>query len=174
MGPLTGGDTSYSIYIQNSSIQSGYQHVIFNDANRFFENMTNCQYVAGMRYTETLGWLPNVHTTRLAAFPMRISMHNFTTSTRPFRIMAYDAVTGTKVGETIVNVAANQTETIQESALEQTFNFTPTASQLHLNLRIDLSDGSSFNGTATVGSAVFNSALNALINMSTICKMPIQ
>jgi hypothetical protein len=170
-GPLSGGDTGYSLYLQNSNVQSAFQHVIFNDNNRFFENMSSCQYIAGMRYVETIGWLPNVHTTRLAAFPMRIYVHNFTVGPRPFRVNAYDAVTGTKIGETTVTVAGNETLTIQESALEQTLNFTPTASQLHLNIFVELADGGTFNGIATVASTVFNSALAAQINMSTHCKL---
>jgi hypothetical protein len=168
-GPLTGGDAGYSIYLRNPSIDSGFQHVIFNGANQFFENLSLCQYFQGTQYLRVVGWLPNVHTTRLAAFPMRLFVHNFNNVPGNFRINAFDAVTGAKIGDTVVTVAANETLTILESALETTLNFTPTASQLHLNILVEAADGGTYNGVATA--AVFNSALNALIGMSTVCKL---
>lgn len=168
-GALTGGDTGYSVYLQNSNIDSGFMHVTFNGGNQFFENQSNCQFFAGTQYLRLVGWLPNVHTTRLAAFPMRIYVHNFNNAQAAYRLTAYDAVTGTVIGNTVVTLAANETRTIQESALEQTLNFTPTASQFHINVRVEAADGGTYNGHASA--AVFNTSLNALINMSTACKL---
>ncbi|MDX2223357.1 MAG: hypothetical protein SFV21_11435 [Rhodospirillaceae bacterium] len=168
-GSLTGGDTGYSIYLRNPSIDSGFQHVIFNGANQFFENLSACQFFQGTQYLRVVGWLPNVHTTRLAAFPMRLFVHNFNNVGGNFRITAFDAVTGGKINDTVVTVAANETLTMLVSALETALNFTPTASQLHLNILVEAADGGTSNAVATA--AVFNSTLNALIGMSTVCKL---
>lgn len=168
-GPLTNGDTAYSVYLQNSNIDSGYMHVIFNGDNRFFENMSNCQFFAGTQYLRVVGWLPNVHTTRLSWFPMRIYVHNFNNAQATYRLTAYDAVSGATIGNTVITLEPNETRTIEESALEQTLDFTPSASQLQINIRVEAADGGTYNGLATA--AVFNSTLNALINMSTACKL---
>lgn len=167
---LPAGDNGYTLYVRNPNNDSGIQHVIFNDGNRFFENMSWCQHFSGARYQTLVGWLTNFHTTRLTGFPMTVNIHNYNNVTQPYRITAYDSTTGSQIGQPIiVDVLANETRAISNSTLEQMLNFSPATGQIHMTLYVDTPNNGIFNAVAT--SVVFNSALNANINMTTSCKV---
>lgn len=166
---LPAGDTGYSLYIRNPNNESGFQHVIFNNTSRFFENLSLCQFFSGARYLTLIGWLPNFHTTQLSGFPMTLNIHNYNNVTQPYRVTAYDSTTGTQVGQITVDVLANETKAISSSSLEQMMNFSPASGQIHITLFVDTANNSNFN--AVISGIVFNSALNANVNMSTTCKV---
>ena len=85
-GALTGGDTSYALYMQDPDSYLSYQHVIYNGGNQFFENVSSCHYASNNDYALLNTLLYNVHTSQLAAYPAQIYIHNFATSSNTFRI----------------------------------------------------------------------------------------
>ena len=168
-GALNGGDTSYALYVQNPDTASGWQHVTFNGNNNFFENASVCktllnQQVASISSTAVL---TNVHTSRLAAFPSEVQIHNFWNAAVTYRVTAIDSTTGTVLGAVNVNTQANASYVIPESQLESQLNFTPSASQTHINLFV--TDPTGAPPYEVLGQTITNTALSAQINMTTAC-----
>jgi hypothetical protein len=161
---LSGGDDSYALYLQDSDQYAGYQHVIYNGGNGFFENVSTC---ATLLTPAAGGVLTNVHTSNLTAYPSQIRIHNYGTQSATYRVTVSDAVTGAAIGTADVSVAANASATYQESYFEQQLHWTPTSSQLHANFSIAPVGTSAF--TAVLGSTIFNQQFSAYVSMSEIC-----
>lgn len=106
---LENGDTSFALYMQNTDPASGYQHVIFNNDNSFFENASIC----GTTFEDALSAvanskvLINVHTSLLAPWPSQIEIHNFWNAPVTYTVTIVEAVTGTVMGQVNVDTEAN-------------------------------------------------------------------
>lgn len=109
----------------------------------------------------------NVHTSRLAAFPSEIQLHNYWNAAVAYRLTAIDAATGTVIGAITVNAGPNASYSIPESAIETQLNFTPTAAQTHIN--IFATDPTGAPPYEVLGQTITNTTLSAQINMSTAC-----
>ena len=171
-GALTGGDDNYTLYVHNPNGSAAYQHVIFNGANFFFENMTTCVFFPGALYKGMPQTLANVHTTQLANYPSRILVHNQANTAVTYRASVYDAVDGTLIGKVDLPMGPNTTTTFPESYFEQQLKWTPTSSQLHVNMifeQVNATPADAFY--ASVTQVIFNSPLNASINMTTLCRV---
>ncbi len=168
-GSLTGGDTSYALYIQNADSTAGYQHVTYNSSNSFFENNSICANLLSPTVVSinNAQVLTNVHTSRLSAFPSTITLSNYWNAPVTYRLTVRDALTGGLIGQMNVTAQANATYSIPESQLESTIPFTPTANQSHVNVFIVDISGSPPN--ALSGVSITNNVLAAQINMSTAC-----
>jgi hypothetical protein len=167
---LDAADSSYSLYIQSTEQTAGYQHVTYNGDNNFFENNSICKYLLNANMTPSNYLvLNNVHTTQLAGnqFPSKITLYNYWNDAVTYNISLVDSVTGTALGSFNVNAAANSVYEFPASTLQSSANFTPTASQIHMNVYIFDAAGSP---PAMVGQSIINAGLqNAQINMSTAC-----
>jgi hypothetical protein len=168
-GPLTGGDTGYALYVQNADTASGWQHVTYNDGNKFFENHSVCgtllnQQIASISSTQVL---INVHTSRLSAYPSRIQIHNYWNAAVTYRVTIIDAVTGAVINAFNVATAANASYDIPMSQVESQINFVPTAAQNHVNVFV--TDPSGAPPYEVLGHTIMNSALGASLNLSTAC-----
>lgn len=108
-GNLTGGDTGYSLYLQNPEHLTGYQHVVFNGVTRSFENASACSsLLIQHQIPEALSvTLPNVHTSRLAEYPSQVLIHNYWDLPVTYRVTVADAVTGNVIGAVDIATAAN-------------------------------------------------------------------
>ncbi len=164
---LTGGDTAYSLYIQDPDKGTGFMHVIYNGANGFFENLSACQnYVAADSKRK---FLFNMHTSVLASYPTTIYMHNYSPTAVTYMVTVSDARTGTSIGSVNVQAAGNETVSKPMSYFEQQLGWTPNANQQHANL--------SFQAVGLtvapilVEGVIFNQLLSASINMSAICSI---
>ncbi len=171
-GALTGGDDSYTLYVRNPNPSAAYQHVIFNSNNGFFENVTACVFFQGAVYKGLPQTLANVHTTQLANYPSRVQVHNQADTAVTYRASIYDAASGTLIGKVDLPMGANTTTTFPESYFEQQLKWTPTSSQLHVNMvfeQVNANPQDAFY--ATIGQVIFNSTLNASISMTTLCRV---
>jgi hypothetical protein len=168
-GPLAGGDTSYSLYIQNPDPMSGYQHVTYNAVNGFFENVSVCSKLLNQALAENTSSavLTNVHTTRIAAYPSQVELHNYWNAPVTYRVTVLDAATGEVKGAVNVQTAANASYTMPMSFFQNAVGWTPTENQFHANLVVtDPSGGPPYN---LLGQSIVNQQLSATINMSTVC-----
>jgi hypothetical protein len=169
-GPLTGGDTNYSIYMRNPDTFSAWQHVIFNNGNRFFENVTICQFFSGALHTRVIPIVGNMHTSRIGGYPSEITVHNYTNAARAYVANVFDSTTGAALGNVPINVGANTTFRLTTAAIEQQLNFAPNTSQFHMNVK--LGDASSPSDlTAVIGHNVINQEFNAALNMTAWCRV---
>lgn len=167
---LSGGDTSYSLYLKNPDDFAMFQHVTYSNTSGFFENLTLCQYFQGAVYSRITNLLSNVHTTRISSYPVDITVHNYTNAARAYVATVTDANTGAQIGKTTLNVGANATLRLAEATLEQQLNFTPSANQFHINISMaDATNATTL--TAIIGQYVFNSALSASVNMTPMCRV---
>lgn len=166
-GPLANGDTSYSVYLQNTAATAFYQHVIYNGANGFFENMSTCKYASSGNYTGLNSRLDNVHTSQLSGYPATIAVHNYASTSVTYNAGIYDAATGALIGTVPVAVAANATNAQPFSWYEQQLHWTPGSGQLHVNIVFQASGSASY--AAEVSDYIYNSALSAYVNMTQRC-----
>ena len=166
---LSGGDTSYSIYIQNPSDTAAYQHVVYNSANGFFENASVCRALLNQHEIPTFQRvsMPNVHTSVLAGYPSQVVIHNYWDAPITYRITVTDAATGAQVGTMSLPMAINSTTVLPFSTIEQQMGWKPGPTQFHANVLVtEIGNG---YAPATLGQNIRNQALSADINMSLVC-----
>lgn len=182
--PLTGANSILSLtgvapsaaanaalYIQDTDVGAGYAHVTFNGTTNLFENQSTCTTPLNQRLTsQSRQMLANVHTTALASnrYPSVIGIHNYATSAATVRLTAYDAATGTYVGQVNQTVAANGTLSLSESQFESLIGFTPTSAQLHINIVVSNAVLTSAP-TVTLTQTIRNVQLGGEVNMGQVC-----
>jgi hypothetical protein len=172
--PLQGADTGFSVCLKNSNFLTGFQHVIYNSANQFFENVSICTYARELEYPFMNSAVVNVHTSLLqAGFPSLIHLHNRDDVTRTFRVRVTDSNTGATLGFVNMLATANTTYSLPSSFFQQQINFTPNASQFHMNLIFDTSAGGTVSAPPEwqLGHMVLNSQYNAYFNLTTFCSI---
>lgn len=166
---LVGGDTSYSLYLQNPDDTAAYQHVTYNTANGFFENASVCRALLNQHEIPTFQRVsvPNVHTSVLAGYPSQVVIHNYWDAPITYRLTVTDSATGTQVGTMTLPMGINSTVTLPFSAIEQQIGWKPTASQFHANVLVtEVGNG---YAPAIIGQNIRNQGLGADINMSLVC-----
>jgi hypothetical protein len=166
---LNGGDTSYSLYIQDPDPMSGYQHVTYSEASKFFENVSVCSSLLNQAVAASTSSavLTNVHTSRISTYPAQIELHNYWNAAVTYRLTAIDSVTGAVLGAINVPTAPNASYLIPMSSLETQMAWTPTANQFHVNIVVtDPAGGTPY---VTLGQSIINESLAANISMGTTC-----
>ncbi|MDX2221274.1 MAG: hypothetical protein SFV21_00920 [Rhodospirillaceae bacterium] len=168
-GALAGGDTNYSLYIQNPEPSAGYQHVTFNGGNNFFENVSSCKHLLNQSIGAVVASaaLINVHTTRLTAFPSQVEIHNFFNGPVTYRLTVIAARTGTIRGTMDVAIAANETRVLTMSSIENQVNWQPATDEQHANIVVTDPSGAAPN--VMLSQSIVNQGLSANISMSTAC-----
>ncbi|MBX7200360.1 MAG: hypothetical protein K1X51_13425 [Rhodospirillaceae bacterium] len=163
-------NASYALYIQDSDVGAGYAHVSYNGASTLFENQSVCATPLNQRLTSVgRQVLANVHTTALAGnnYPSVIGIHNYSAAAVSVNLAVYDGATGTSIGSVVQTIAANGTLTMAESQLESLLGFTPTSSQLHLNIVVTHTSGAA--APVTLTQTIRNVQLGGEINMGQVC-----
>ena len=163
--PLSGGDTAYSLYLQDGDAV-GFQHVIYNSTSGFFENASVCQYNMAAASQPVL---TNVHTSRLATYPAQISIHNYYNAPVSYRVQVFDSATGVFIGNVPFQTAANSTYLIPESYFEQQLGWTPASNQSHINLRFT-AEGID-QAPVIVSNLILSQQLKTYVNMSSACSI---
>ncbi len=168
---LSGGDTTYSLYLQNPEHLAGYQHIVYNSNTRFFENASACNSLLAQHQISDLVslTLPNVHTSRLPDFPSVVQIHNYWDLPITYRVTVTDSATGAVIGTVDLPTVANASYSYPFSFFEQKLNWTPSASQFHANLFFK-EIGGGFP-PVNLAQSVRNQALGADINMSVVCSV---
>jgi hypothetical protein len=166
-GPLTGGDTSYAMYLRNPDPLAGYQHVTFHQVTTFFENASICDRLLNEALVSTgKVVMPNVHTTQLGGYPSKLQIHNYQAVPVNYQVSAVYSETGAAAGSAItVPMAANETRTLLVSELQSQMGFGP--SEAHVNFFVRNPGASKPN--VLVGHQVANNQLGADFNFSTAC-----
>lgn len=168
---LFGGDTSYSLYLQNGASASGYQHVIYNAASGFFENLSNCKSPLNTGLTGK--YLVNVHTPAISQYPSLIQIHNTRNVALNMKLTFTDAETGNFIRSTpeasqyALTVAANASAVLSVPTVLQDLGFTPQTSQYHVN--VQATDAGGGNADMTLAHIVRNQVLSADLNMTAAC-----
>lgn len=169
---LSGGDTSYSFYIQSTESTAGYQHVTFNTSNLFFENASSCNYALNHTIHSVVNStvVPNIHTSLLgnAGYASQVEIHNYWNAAVTFRIDVIESATGALKGNFTETIGANTTLVQPMSYFQDKVGWTPVGGELHATLVI--TDPSGVKPTVTVGQSIINQSVqNALVNMSAYC-----
>lgn len=165
---LNGGDKSYSMYIKNSEIASGFQHVTYDSFTGFFENVNACRYTFNNPNV-----LINVHSSLFAAnYPSVVELHNYYSAATTYSLTVVDGVTGATLGSMNQNVGANATVELSILTIEQAIGFAPTANQQHLNIFVTNPSGGEAKQIAS--HLVNNVPLHAALNLTTICAINAQ
>ena len=168
---LQSGDDGLSWYIDNPAERTGFQHVIYNSTNAFFENMSVCRWDQFTNFGPLEQILVNVHTSSLAggAFPSYIYIHNYLATDNTANTRVYNSITGELIGTVSFTAAANTSYVLPFSYFEEQLSWMPTSEEFHANLVI-LPEN--YNGTHfTVGHAVFNQQFSAWVNLSQVCQV---
>ncbi len=175
---LSGSDTGLAAYITapaNGELP-GYQHVVFNNSNRFFENASVCAYtpaVTNYRYLNQS--LVNVHSSRMSdlAYPAQVSIHNTSTVANTFAVKVYDSTNGVLLGTVSVTLDARATYTVPVSWYEQQMGFIPARQQFHYNMAVlqnaAVTNTTTTPATAVISTAVVNQQYSAFLNMTSFC-----
>lgn len=139
------------------------QHVIYNPGSGALTNLSNC----GVRIAQDARALTNVHTSRFKNnFPSSIVLANRGTAAATATLDIYDAATGTKFGSyTSASIPAGGHIAVSEEAMEQQIGLTPSASQLHLIIKLT----GSFTGS--ISHLVDNFGAGAVTDMTQRCAM---
>jgi hypothetical protein len=145
------GDTSYSVYLQDPDATTGYQHIVFDPINSFFENASVCgngSLTATTLAANNTIVIPNADTSVIGSYPSEIVLHNYSTTTETLRVQLIDAgllqndghtistSAGTAVGQLTMFVPANGTVFEPLANLQSTAKWTPSASQPQVNVVI--------------------------------------
>jgi hypothetical protein len=181
-GGRANGDTSYTVYVQDPDAATGYQHVVYDGSSQFFENASVCGN--GTLTAATLAGshsivVTNAHTSSLSGFPSQVALHNYSTAAVTATVQLVDAgalgsdgstisaTAGAVIGQTTVQVPANTTVSKRVTDLQSAVNWTPSASQAHVNIVITGSSGS--NPPLAVEHTVTESGSVDPINLTTAC-----
>ncbi|MSO72608.1 MAG: hypothetical protein EXQ84_03225 [Rhodospirillaceae bacterium] len=169
-GALTGGDVSYSLYLQSVEPTAGYQHVIFNGVNRFFENVSSCTYLLNQTIRSVVNSvvLTNVHTQVIAAYPSQIEIHNYLNATTTYTATVIEAGTGTIKGQFNIPIAANASYAMPFSFFASSVGWTPVGAEQHANIVLTNPNGA-LPAIVMGQSIVSQDFQGALISMSTAC-----
>jgi hypothetical protein len=171
--PLQSGDTGISIYLKNSNFLTGFQHVTYNSANQFFENLSICTYARELEYPFMNAAVVNVHTSILPTFPSLIHLHNRDDVSRTFRVRVTDSNNGATLGFVNMQATANTTYQLPNTWFQQQASFTPNSSQFHMNLIFDTTSGGTVSAPPNwnLGHFVLNQTFNAYFNLTTFCSI---
>lgn len=170
------GDTAVTFFLKNDKAGQGVavQHVTYNSVTGFFENVGVCTYdVAFLPDVTVLGAaLFNVHTSQVAGggYPSTIQIINPDATSRTVTGTVYDAATGASIGTYPSTVIpANGAVTRTMASLQTALNFTPTASQLHVNIVFRSGDSSAY--TAVPQHMVTQTSSGATFNLTSFCPL---
>lgn len=169
-GPLAGADTSYSLYLQSAESTAGFQHVIFNTTNLFFENVSACTYLLNQTIRSIVNSvvLTSIHTTLFPTYPSQVEIHNYLNSAVNYTVTVIDARTGTIKGAAIVPVEANATRIEPFSFFQNAVGWTPAAGEFHGNIVVTNPNGSP--AAVLLGQSITNANIQgARVSMSTAC-----
>jgi hypothetical protein len=169
-GELSGGDTTYSLYIQSSESTAGYQHVTYNSVNQFFENSSSCTYALNQTIKSVANSivLTNIHTSLFPTYPSQIEIHNYWNAPVNYTVTVIEARTGVIKGQTTLSLGANTTSIQPFTYYQNAVGWTPGGGELHANLVV--TDPSGVYPAVTVGQSIINQTVSsALVNMSTAC-----
>ncbi len=169
-GALNGGDDRYVLYLQSqpvNGLKNGFQHVLYNQNNGFFENASACTFAVGGDYTLGNRRLVNLHTSALGAYPSEVHVHNPGAAAATYSVLMTDALTGVSVGTVMITVPANASRVFPMSYFQAALNWAPSSTQQHVNLSFSAAAGAEFK--AALSSFVYNQALGTYVNMTQAC-----
>lgn len=176
---LNGGDDQYALYLQSPEAKAGYQHVTFNAQTTLFQNASVCSSLINEVMGISSGRvLTNVHTSRLAAYPSSISIHNYRNVPVMYRLTVIDAGAvsfvgaispgaGAIIGSQDVVVGANTTYTKPFSFFETALSWTPTSYQYHANIIVTNPSGNT--SYELISQAIINQTQGGQLDMSIVC-----
>lgn len=164
-----GDDNTWSFYIRSSEDLTGFQHVIHNAYNKFFENMSVCTWDANFNYTGLNRALGNVHTTGpyMTEYPSAVMLHHYGAVRAIYRADVYASETGELKGGFNFYMNANESLIVPMSWYEDTVGWTPGETESHANIVFTRMDGPTFE--AVPAHAVYNAELGAYLNMTQFC-----
>ncbi|MCA0201091.1 MAG: hypothetical protein LCH56_09655, partial [Proteobacteria bacterium] len=115
-----------------------------------------------------------VHTSVLAggAYPSQIEVHNYASTAQTYVLSVYEATTGALKGRTSINTAANSTYLIPfVGGIQQAIGWTPTASEIHANVVLQTTTGTTAP-QASIGHTIVNTRqTNTVLNMTNVCSV---
>lgn len=185
-GAAKTADHNYSLYIQNSEATAGYQHVTFNGTSGLFENNSNCANTLNQSVKAAYPSLvlTNLHTTLISTttYPMQIEIHNYWNAATTYGVYVYDAgsadgagvvrtspASGAQVGSKTYTIAANSSLSMSNTKLLQDIGWTPTGSQLHMNIIVTEVANQAPTEMLTAVVQNTSAALSGTTNMSFAC-----
>ena len=146
---------------------NGFQHVIYNDLNGFFENASMCTYLNNERYEGVNQILINVHTSALPLYPVTIYLHNYYETAVTYQVRITDVRDGKQIGQLqLQNIPGNSSYEIPFAFFEQALGWTPRSNQEAVNLFFNTTTPGFY---ATVGQMVVNTRLSTYVNMTHFC-----
>lgn len=165
-------DRQFSFYIRSAAPLGGYQHITLNEAERYFGNASVCRYTLQDAQKElNQVMLSSVHTSRLAAagYPSQIELHNFANAPVLYRLYVRDEATGALLnpGGLDFPTRANASYVIPWSQIENQIGFSPTETQLRVNLVV--ADPSGAPPQILLSQTIINNAVSLAINMTSTC-----
>jgi len=159
---------SYALYIQSSEPLAGYQHVTFNSVSTLFENNGVCSTPLDQQaaHYSKPRMLSNVHSSTFATtYPSTINIHNYSAAATTVSSTAYNATTGTTLGQTTRQISANGTFSALESDLEQLLQIGNPPQ--HINFEV--ASGSGGAAPVILTHTVRNTKLAGDVNMAQAC-----
>jgi hypothetical protein len=115
------------------------------------------------------GYLMNVHTSNLSAYPSSFYIHNYKPYAQAIKIYVIDARTGALRGTSSYVFGANETDSVAISRLERDIGWTPGPNDFHYNLLFANATTNTVTTGLLLGQVIFNSGLSSYVNMSPYC-----
>lgn len=146
---------------------NGFQHVIYNINNGFFENSSMCTYLNNERYEGLNQILIGVHTSTLPLFPVTIYLHNYYEATVTYEVLVTDALDGTPIGKVrLTNIPGNTSYEIPFAFFEQVLGWKPRVNQERANM---IFSATTPGYHAVVAQMVTNTRFGSFVNLTHFC-----
>jgi hypothetical protein len=182
-GAFTGGDTAFAVWLRNTDLEAGYQHVTYNPVSLLFENISNCISPIGERMLplHSQAILTNVHTSKVAGngYPSTIHIYNYSQAPVSY---TFNVFNGGNVasGATVApnsgkltcqyrpsgSVAANGAAIIPMSTIEAASGCTLDSDEFYANIQVVNENGPM---NAVVTHLIRASAYNGDSNLTDVC-----
>lgn len=169
---LPAGDTGYALYMQSKGEtggDNGFQHVLFNSINGFFENASLCTWSTRIDYTNAQRVLFNIHTSRLPLYPSQVFIHNYNITPTVYEVAIADSRTGVIIGRINLRLEANSSYTVPFTYFETALGWVPNDRQEHANMFLAPVGDAEYN--AIIGQYIYNAQFGSLVNMSQVCSI---
>jgi len=130
---LNGGDDNLFFYVRKTTPSHawGFQHVIFNNDNLFFENVGVCTWDSSYEYSAINRVLPHIHTSLVGGYPSQVFIHNYYNANLTFQMVLTNVNTGEVVGNKSFILGPNATVFAPMSYFEEQFGINVAALQVY-------------------------------------------
>jgi hypothetical protein len=167
----TASTQELALYVQNGREKQVWQHVQYDARTESLVNASACSFSPEAAYIPPSNVAMNVHTSTIGHIRSLITIHNFADEARHLDVRVTDARTGQEIGVVPISLEPRSSFNEEAAWFENELGFRPARNQYHVNIEVNLLEGSKANPNVIVAHALFNTRTEAVANLSAICSI---